>query len=145
MLLQALDKQLPKLEEGSSASAFSMENILAEVEDLLSYCNDILCTGRPLLTSSSVRLRLIFFHSSHARSKRYGGRIVLWLAGETFLTQLLLQRLCEAFVKPVLLQPLRQREEASEKTGEQNAGLATSRLAGEPQEACGRLRHVPFY
>ena len=42
---QALDKQLPKLEEGSSAAAFSMENVLAEVEDLLSYCNDILCTG----------------------------------------------------------------------------------------------------
>ena len=43
--LQALDRQLPKLEEGSSAAAFSMENVLAEGEDLLSYCNDILCTG----------------------------------------------------------------------------------------------------
>ncbi len=52
MALQALDKQLPKLDEGSSASAFSMENVLAEVEDLLSYCNDILCTGTPLLTES---------------------------------------------------------------------------------------------
>ena len=43
--LQALDRQLPKLEEGSSAAAFGIENVLAEVEDLLSYCNDILCTG----------------------------------------------------------------------------------------------------
>ena len=55
MVLQALDKQLPKLEEGSSASAFSMENVLAEVEDLLSYCNDILCTGTPLLTAFFVQ------------------------------------------------------------------------------------------
>ena len=54
MILQALDRQLPKLEEGSSASAFSMENVLAEVEDLLSYCNDILCTGdTPALTVRS--------------------------------------------------------------------------------------------
>ena len=57
----------------------------------------------------------------------------LWLAGETFLTQLLLQRLCEAFVKPVLLQPLRQREEASEKAGEQPLGSTNSRLTGELQ------------
>ena len=45
MVLHELDRQLPKLEEGSSASAYSMENVLAEVEYLLSYCNDILCTG----------------------------------------------------------------------------------------------------
>ncbi len=54
--LQALDKQLPKLDVGSSASAFSMENVLAEVEDLLSYCNDILCTGIALLTAGLIQV-----------------------------------------------------------------------------------------
>jgi hypothetical protein len=43
--VQALDRQLSSLEAGTSAAAFSLENVLAEVEDLLSYCNDILCTG----------------------------------------------------------------------------------------------------
>ena len=43
--MQALDRQLSSLDAGTSAAAFSMENVLAEVEDLLSYCNDILCTG----------------------------------------------------------------------------------------------------
>jgi hypothetical protein len=47
---------LPKLEEGSSAAAFSMENVLAEVEDLLSYCNDILCTGSSLHSKECHRI-----------------------------------------------------------------------------------------
>jgi hypothetical protein len=42
---QLLDRQLSSLEAGTSAAAFTLENVLAEVEDLLSYCNDILCTG----------------------------------------------------------------------------------------------------
>ncbi len=46
-LLQALDRQLSSLEAGTSAAAFSLESLLAEVEDLLSYCNDILGTGTP--------------------------------------------------------------------------------------------------
>ena len=45
---QALDRQLSSLDAGTSAAAFTMENVLAEVEDLLSYCNDILCTGTPV-------------------------------------------------------------------------------------------------
>ncbi|BDA41766.1 probable protein CLEC16A homolog at N-terminal half [Coccomyxa sp. Obi] len=67
---QALDRQLSSLDAGTSAAAFNMENVLAEVEDLLSYCNDILCTG------------------------------------ETFLSQLLLQRLSESFAGPILFWPL---------------------------------------
>ena len=66
-----------------------------------------------------------------------------WFVGETFLTQLLLQRLCEAFVKPVLLQPLRQREEAPEKVGEQPMGSATSRLAGELGQTCEGWETMP--
>lgn len=46
--MQALDRQLSSLDAGTTAAAFSMENVLAEVEDLLSYCNDILCTGNLL-------------------------------------------------------------------------------------------------
>ncbi len=47
---QLLDRQLSSLEAGTSAAAFNLENVLAEVEDLLSYCNDILCTGSKLST-----------------------------------------------------------------------------------------------
>ena len=43
--VQLLDRQLPSLDAGTAAAAFALENVLAEVEDLLSYCNDILCTG----------------------------------------------------------------------------------------------------
>ena len=46
-LRQALDRQLSSLEAGTAAAAFSLESLLAEVEDLLSYCNDILGTGTP--------------------------------------------------------------------------------------------------
>jgi len=44
---QALDRQLSSLEAGTATAAFSLESLLAEVEDLLSYCNDILGTGAP--------------------------------------------------------------------------------------------------
>lgn len=44
---QALDRQLSSLEAGTATAAFSLESLLAEVEDLLSYCNDILGTGTP--------------------------------------------------------------------------------------------------
>ncbi len=40
-----LDRQLSSLEEGSSRVAYSVETSLADIEDLLSYSNDILCTG----------------------------------------------------------------------------------------------------
>ncbi len=46
-LRQALDRQLSTLEAGTATAAFSLESLLAEVEDLLSYCNDILGTGTP--------------------------------------------------------------------------------------------------
>lgn len=59
-------------------------------------------------------------------------------AGETFLTQLLLQRLCEAFAVPVLLQPLKRREGSPEKSDEPPAGAPVGRLAGDYS-----ARHCP--
>ena len=65
--LQALDRQLSSLEAGTSAAAFSLESLLAEVEDLLSYCNDILGTGTPL-TSHSEGVRMEDILHVHASS-----------------------------------------------------------------------------
>eukprot|EP00884_Botryococcus_braunii_P017498 jgi/Botrbrau1/4431/Bobra.0348s0020.1 len=42
---QALDGQLPNLVIGTSAAVYGVENLTSEIEDLLSYCNDILDTG----------------------------------------------------------------------------------------------------
>ena len=42
---QRLDTALAALEEGDMTAENAMESALAEVEDLISYCNDILCTG----------------------------------------------------------------------------------------------------
>lgn len=47
--LQALDAQLPNLAAGTSAAVYGVENLTSEIEDLLSYCNDILDTGNPTL------------------------------------------------------------------------------------------------
>ena len=46
--VQALDKALAALQGGSPSAAREVEGLLAEVEPLLSYWNDILCTGEPL-------------------------------------------------------------------------------------------------
>ena len=56
-------------------------------------------------------------------------------AGETFLTQLLMQRLCEAFALPVLLQPLKSREETPERSDEQASAAGPKRLGGQCQHA----------
>ncbi len=45
MDVQALDPQLPVLETGTAAAVYGVENATSEVEDLLSYCNDILDLG----------------------------------------------------------------------------------------------------
>ena len=49
-LLQRLDGALASVQEGRSTAEHPVEAALAEVEDLLSYCNDIIGTGacRPL-------------------------------------------------------------------------------------------------
>ena len=60
-------------------------------------------------------------------------------AGETFLTQLLMQRLCEAFALPVLLQPLKSREETPERSDEQASAAGPKRLAGQRQHAGASL------
>jgi hypothetical protein len=42
---QNLDRTLSSL--GASSAALTVDSCLADIEDLLSYCNDILCTGVP--------------------------------------------------------------------------------------------------
>ena len=43
--MQTLDRKLSVLEAGTSQAAFSVESDLADIEDLLSYANDVLNTG----------------------------------------------------------------------------------------------------
>lgn len=43
--LQRLDAALADVQEGRTAAEHPVEAALAEVEDLTSYCNDILATG----------------------------------------------------------------------------------------------------
>ena len=43
--LQVLDDLLSLLGGGSSTAIYNVDSCLAEVEDLLSYCNDILSAG----------------------------------------------------------------------------------------------------
>lgn len=43
--MQSLDNLLPSLGSGTTTATYNVDSCLAEVEDLLSYCNDILCTG----------------------------------------------------------------------------------------------------
>ena len=42
---QVLDRLLTLLGSGSTTATYNVDSCLAEVEDLLSYCNDILSTG----------------------------------------------------------------------------------------------------
>ena len=42
---QALDRMLDSLQQGTGFLVAKVDSCLAEVEDLLSYTNDILCTG----------------------------------------------------------------------------------------------------
>ena len=44
---QVLDDLLLLLGGGSSTAIYNVDSCLAEVEDLLSYCNDILSAGKP--------------------------------------------------------------------------------------------------
>lgn len=43
--MQVLDHLLTLLGSGSATATYNVDSCLAEVEDLLSYCNDILSTG----------------------------------------------------------------------------------------------------
>ena len=45
-MLQTLDRKLSVLEAGTSQAAYSVESELADIEDLLSYANDVLNTGQ---------------------------------------------------------------------------------------------------
>ena len=60
--VQALDKALAALQGGSPSAAREVEGLLAEVEALLSYWNDILCTSEPLGFKG---LRSVLKHSVH--------------------------------------------------------------------------------
>ncbi len=42
---QALEQQLASIQEGRTTAEHPVEAILAEIEDLLSYCNDIVANG----------------------------------------------------------------------------------------------------
>ena len=44
-VMQSLNHLLPSLGSGTTTATYNVDSCLAEVEDLLSYCNDILCTG----------------------------------------------------------------------------------------------------
>ncbi|GAB4821885.1 hypothetical protein N2152v2_008931 [Parachlorella kessleri] len=46
---QVLDRLLSSWDVASPQAPASLESCLAEIEDLLSYCNDVLCTGVPVL------------------------------------------------------------------------------------------------
>jgi hypothetical protein len=54
--VQALDKALAALQGGSPSAAREVEALLAEVEALLSYWNDILCTSEPLATCTPLHV-----------------------------------------------------------------------------------------
>ena len=55
--LQVLDDLLSLLGGGSSTAIYNVDSCLAEVEDLLSYCNDILSAGiNPDLLSIAISL-----------------------------------------------------------------------------------------
>ena len=43
---QVLDRMLGQMDAAAPGSVHSVDSCLAEVEDLLSYCNDILGTGQ---------------------------------------------------------------------------------------------------
>ena len=49
---QVLDQLLTLLGSGSATATYNVDSCLAEVEDLLSYCNDILSTGDQLTWST---------------------------------------------------------------------------------------------
>ena len=57
MHAQALDRLLALLNSGAGTAVYNVDSSLAEVEDLLSYCNDILCTGTlPLMPADQPML-----------------------------------------------------------------------------------------
>ena len=46
IVIQVLDRMLGQMDAAAPGSVHSVDSCLAEVEDLLSYCNDILGTGQ---------------------------------------------------------------------------------------------------
>lgn len=54
--LQRLDSALASVQEGRSTAEHPVEAALAEVEDLLSYCNDIIGTGARLQPACNAQL-----------------------------------------------------------------------------------------
>ena len=55
-VMQSLDNLLPSLASGTTTAVYNVDSCLAEMEDLLSYCNDILCTG----SSQCIYFLLVF-------------------------------------------------------------------------------------
>lgn len=45
LCMQTLDRKLSTLEAGTSQAAYGVDSAVADVEDLLSYANDVLNTG----------------------------------------------------------------------------------------------------
>ena len=50
--MQELDELLLELDITSATAAYGIDSCLAEIEDMLSYCNDILSSGSTLLCDS---------------------------------------------------------------------------------------------
>ena len=103
-----MDRRLSSLEAGTSNAAYSVETDLADIEDMLSYCNDILCTGvRPshcskLWPAASMHLALMQ---------------QVWHAGDSRLSHMLMQCLWDSFIRPILIEPLQQLVDPSQLTG----------------------------
>lgn len=92
-----LDRKLSSLEAGTSAAAYSVESRLGDIEDLLSYSNDLLCTGMFDMT-----LRPAVQAGKHA------SKCLLVAAGVAGLSQLFLDCLWDNFVRPILIAPIQQ-------------------------------------
>lgn len=57
--MQILDAQLSSIQEGRTVAEHPVEAALAEIEDLLSYCNDILANGEPPLCRCMTGIMLL--------------------------------------------------------------------------------------
>ena len=74
-LLQTLDRKLSVLEAGTSQAAYSVESELADIEDLLSYANDVLNTGQTPQSAHSTAL------SVHCVTLENKGHVNGWCMG----------------------------------------------------------------
>lgn len=125
--VQILDQRMMAAEGFGPHQLSSLDSQLAEVEDVLSYCSDVLSNGK-------VQKAIILHHAVISyRSIMFS---MQYRTGHPFLANMLAQQVWSVVIGPLLLAPLLQPPPQPEVLSPRTAGIPLTPKGTLPQPAC---------